>query len=82
LISFRTGFPKTVLKRTNCIRGRSFIIAKPPKANRGGDAFISIAIFRVRYAETDQMGVVCYSNYFIWMELGGAEYFRANRRPP
>jgi acyl-CoA thioester hydrolase len=33
--------------------------------------------FRVRYAETDQMGVVYYSNYFIWMELGRAEYFRA-----
>ena len=33
--------------------------------------------FRVRYAETDQMGVVYYSNYFIWMELGRAEYCRA-----
>jgi|SRR5579872_763175 len=33
--------------------------------------------FRVRYAETDQMGVVYYANYFIWMELGRAEYFRA-----
>jgi acyl-CoA thioester hydrolase len=34
--------------------------------------------FRVRYAETDQMGVVYYSNYFIWMELGRAEYFRSS----
>jgi len=25
---------------------------------------------RVRYAETDQMGVVYYSNYFVWMEVG------------
>lgn len=33
--------------------------------------------FRVRYAETDQMGVVYYSNYFIWMELGRVEYCRA-----
>lgn len=33
--------------------------------------------FRVRYAETDQMGVVYYSNYFIWMELGRAEYCRS-----
>jgi acyl-CoA thioester hydrolase len=31
----------------------------------------------VRYAETDQMGVVYYSNYLIWMELGRAEYCRA-----
>jgi acyl-CoA thioester hydrolase len=33
--------------------------------------------FRVRYAETDQMGVVYYANYLIWMELGRAEYCRA-----
>ena len=33
--------------------------------------------FRVRYAETDQMGVVYYANYFIWMEMGRVEYCRA-----
>jgi acyl-CoA thioester hydrolase len=33
--------------------------------------------FRVRYGETDQMGVVYYANYLIWMELGRAEYCRA-----
>jgi len=33
--------------------------------------------FRVRYAETDQMGVVYYANYFIWMELGRVEFCRA-----
>ncbi len=33
--------------------------------------------FRVRYAETDQMGVVYYANYLIWMELGRAAYCRA-----
>lgn len=32
---------------------------------------------RVRYAETDQMGVVYHSNYLIWMELGRTEYCRA-----
>jgi acyl-CoA thioester hydrolase len=32
---------------------------------------------RVRYSETDQMGVVYYANYLIWMELGRAEYCRA-----
>ena len=35
------------------------------------------ARFRVRYAETDQMGVVYYSNYLIWMELGRVELCRA-----
>ena len=30
--------------------------------------------FRVRYAETDQMGVVYYSNYLVWMEVGRVEW--------
>lgn len=33
--------------------------------------------FRVRYSETDQMGVVYYANYLVWMELGRVEYCRA-----
>jgi len=32
---------------------------------------------RVRYAETDQMGVVYHANYLVWMEVGRVEYFRA-----
>jgi len=30
--------------------------------------------FRVRYAETDQMGVVYYANFFIWMEIGRTDF--------
>ncbi|HNV86894.1 MAG TPA: thioesterase family protein [Candidatus Omnitrophota bacterium] len=33
--------------------------------------------FRVRYAETDQMGVSYYANYFVWFEMGRTEYFRS-----
>ncbi|HTV66336.1 MAG TPA: thioesterase family protein [Bryocella sp.] len=32
---------------------------------------------RVRYAETDQMGVVYHSNYIIWFEVGRVEMLRA-----
>ena len=32
---------------------------------------------RVRYAETDQMGVVYHSNYLIWFEVGRVELIRA-----
>jgi acyl-CoA thioester hydrolase len=32
---------------------------------------------RVRYAETDQMGVVYYANYLVWMEVGRVELVRA-----
>ncbi len=32
---------------------------------------------RVRYAETDQMGVVYHSNFLIWFEVGRVEAMRA-----
>jgi acyl-CoA thioester hydrolase len=32
---------------------------------------------RVRYAETDQMGVVYHANYLVWMEVGRVEFWRA-----
>jgi acyl-CoA thioester hydrolase len=31
---------------------------------------------RVRYAETDQMGVVYHANHFIWFEIGRVELMR------
>ena len=31
---------------------------------------------RVRYAETDQMGVVYYANYFVWFEVGRTDLLR------
>ncbi len=31
---------------------------------------------RVRYAETDQMGVVYYANYLVWFEIGRVEVMR------
>jgi acyl-CoA thioester hydrolase len=32
---------------------------------------------RVRYAETDQMGIVYYANYLVWFELGRVELLRS-----
>jgi acyl-CoA thioester hydrolase len=32
---------------------------------------------RVRYAETDQMGVVYYANYLVWMEVARVEFCKA-----
>ena len=31
---------------------------------------------RVRYGETDQMGVVYHANYIVWCEIGRTEYIR------
>jgi acyl-CoA thioester hydrolase len=39
-------------------------------------AAVSETSLRVRYAETDQMGVVYHSNYFIWFEIGRVELMR------
>ena len=33
---------------------------------------------RVRYAETDAMGVVYHANYFVWFEAGRGDFFRAS----
>jgi len=33
--------------------------------------------FRVRYAETDKMGVVYHANYFMWFEVGRCELLRS-----
>jgi len=36
----------------------------------------SKTVIRVRYADTDQMGVVYHANYLVWFEAGRAEYMR------
>ena len=37
---------------------------------------IATTTVRVRYAETDQMGVVYYANYFVWFEVARGELLR------
>ncbi len=41
----------------------------------------SVSEFRVRYAETDQMGVVYHANYLIWCEIGRTDFIRAIGKP-
>ena len=36
----------------------------------------SLSRVRVRYAETDKMGVVYYANYFVWFEVGRTDLLR------
>jgi acyl-CoA thioester hydrolase len=35
------------------------------------------AYLRVRYAETDKMGMVYHANYLVWFEIGRTEFCRA-----
>ncbi len=37
----------------------------------------AVTSLRVRYAETDRMGVVYYANYFVWFEVARADVLRA-----
>jgi acyl-CoA thioester hydrolase len=39
-------------------------------------ALTSVSRVRARYAETDQMGVVYYANYFVWFEVGRTDLLR------
>ena len=37
----------------------------------------SVTTLRVRYAETDRMGVVYYANYLVWFEVARADLMRS-----
>jgi acyl-CoA thioester hydrolase len=45
-----------------------------PRSNHEG--VVSESRVRVRYAETDQMGVVYHANHFIWFEIGRVDLMR------
>jgi acyl-CoA thioester hydrolase len=40
------------------------------------EQFVGQTQIRVRYAETDQMGVVYHANYLVWFEIGRVELMR------
>jgi acyl-CoA thioester hydrolase len=44
--------------------------------NISENASVNETRIRVRYAETDQMGVVYHANHFIWFEIGRVELLR------
>jgi acyl-CoA thioester hydrolase len=48
--------------------GRNF-----PGANGSRD-LVSKSVVKVRYAETDQMGVAYYANYLVWFEVGRSQF--------
>ena len=38
---------------------------------------VQVEEVRVRYAETDQMGVVYHANYLVWCDIGRTEYLKS-----
>ncbi|MGE5361976.1 MAG: acyl-CoA thioesterase [Bacteroidales bacterium] len=45
-------------------------------ATDAAHARVARSHLRVRYAETDQMGVVYYANYLVWFEVGRTDWLR------
>lgn len=56
-------------------RGICFSCCSSPPRLRG-EPMINETKVRVRYAETDQMGVVYHSNFIVWFEVGRVELLR------
>jgi acyl-CoA thioester hydrolase len=40
------------------------------------DSFVRTCVLRVRYSETDKMGIVYNANYLVWFEIARTEYCR------
>ena len=49
----------------------------PPSRDRAADVPASLTTLRVRYAETDKMGVVYYANFLVWFEVARADLLRS-----
>jgi len=47
-----------------------------PAAASAEHARVTTSSVRVRYAETDKMGVVYYANYLVWFEVGRTDWLR------
>jgi acyl-CoA thioester hydrolase len=54
---------------------RGLDAAWPERVRREGKRIRTA--FRVRYAETDQMGMAYYANYLVWFEVMRGDYMRA-----
>lgn len=44
------------------------------KSSAGRPTLVAESRVKVRYAETDQMGVAYYANYLVWFEVGRSQY--------
>lgn len=48
-----------------------------PEPRAAGPGALRTTRVRVRYADTDRMGVVYYANYLVWFEVARTEWLRA-----
>lgn len=50
--------------------------SRSPRSGQAASERQTTSSVRVRYAETDKMGVVYHSNYLIWFEIGRTDWLR------
>ena len=51
--------------------------SRSPRSGPAATSRQTTSTVRVRYAETDKMGIVYYANYLIWFEIGRTDWLRA-----
>jgi acyl-CoA thioester hydrolase len=51
--------------------------SRSPRPGPSATSRQTTSTVRVRYAETDKMGIVYYANYLIWFEIGRTDWLRA-----
>jgi acyl-CoA thioester hydrolase len=66
--------PRSLYKRTAADDLRRVPLESSPSATA---PLVHDSEFRVRYAETDQMGVVHHASYIVWCEVGRTDFIRA-----
>jgi len=49
---------------------------KTPRPAQAASGRETSSTLRVRYAETDKMGIVYYANYLVWFEIGRTDWLR------
>jgi acyl-CoA thioester hydrolase len=50
--------------------------SRSPRSGPSATSRQTTSTIRVRYAETDKMGIVYYANYLIWFEIGRTDWLR------
>lgn len=56
---------------------RPLTLYKGRRAPVDSPLMLSVSEVRVRYAETDQMGVAYHANYLVWCEVGRTDFIRS-----
>jgi acyl-CoA thioester hydrolase len=69
--------PRSLYKHSTPDELHGVTIPSPAAASDTSEPLYHDVEFRVRYAETDQMGVVYHTNYLIWCEVGRTDFIRA-----